>query len=81
MSQARNWDDLRPRVLTGAALIAVGITVIWMGGAVFAVTAALVTGIMVWELARMIAPERAYQALVLAFVTAATILLVNFSVF
>ena len=77
MSQARNWDDLRPRVLTGAALIAVGITVIWMGGAVFAVTAALVTGIMVWELARMIAPERAYQALVLAFVTAATILLVR----
>ena len=72
---ARNWDDLRPRVITGVALIAVGITVIWIGGMVFALVAALVTGIMVWELARMIAPERASEALILAFVTAATILL------
>ena len=74
---ARNWDDLRPRVITGVALIAVGITVIWIGGIVFALVAALVTGVMVWELARMIAPERASEALILAFLTAATILLVR----
>jgi len=72
---SRNWDDLRPRILTGGALIAVGIVVIWLGGSVFAVTAALVTGIMIWELASMIAPERAAQAMQLGVVTAACLLL------
>ena len=76
MSQpSRNWDDLRPRVITGGVLIAVGIAVIWLGGSVFAVTAALVTGLMVWELARMVAADKAAQAVQLAVLTAASLLL------
>ncbi|MCG6901617.1 MAG: phosphatidate cytidylyltransferase [Rhodobacter sp.] len=72
---SRNWDDLRPRLVTGGALIAAGILVIWLGGSVFAVTAALVTGIMVWELARMITADKAAQALQLGVLTAACLLL------
>lgn len=72
---SRSWDDLRPRVITGGVLIAFGITVIWLGGSVFAVTAALVTGIMMWELARMIAPGKPAQAAQVAVLTAACLLL------
>ena len=32
---ARSWDDLRPRVITGAVLGAVGVLVIWLGGSAF----------------------------------------------
>jgi len=72
---APNWDDLRPRLITGAALIVAGIVVIWMGGPVFALTAAIVTGIMVWELARMIAADKLTQAVQLAVLTALAVLL------
>ena len=75
MSSTRRWDDLRPRIVTGGALIAVGIVVISLGGIVFAVTAALVTGIMVWELAKMIAADRHTQAIQLGILTALCLLL------
>lgn len=72
---ARSWDDLRPRLITGAVLIAAGIVVIWLGGSVFAVFTALVTALMVWELSRMIAAEKAAQAVQLAVLTAVCLLL------
>jgi len=79
MSQpTRNWDDLRPRIITGGALIVVGVLVIWLGGSIFAVTAALVTGVMVWELSRMIAPEQTSQAIQLGILTAACLLLARY---
>jgi len=71
----RSWDDLRPRLMTGAVLIAAGILVIWLGGAVFAITAAIVTGIMIWELARMIAPARTAEAIQWGVLAAAVMLL------
>ncbi|MCP3971189.1 MAG: phosphatidate cytidylyltransferase [Rhodobacteraceae bacterium] len=75
MNAPRNWDDLRPRLITGGVLVAIGVTVIWLGGTVFAVTAALVTGIMVWELARMIAQDRAAQAMQLGVLAGTCLLL------
>jgi len=71
MSTARQWDDLKPRILTGGALVALGIAVIWLGGAVFTGFVAIVTGIMIWELSRMIAPAKSVEAIVLGVVTAA----------
>ncbi|KMW57299.1 Phosphatidate cytidylyltransferase [Candidatus Rhodobacter oscarellae] len=62
-------------MITGGLLIALGITVISMGGMVFALTCAAVTGIMVWELSRMIDDDRASQAIQLGVVTAICLLL------
>ena len=71
---ARSWDDLRPRVITGAMLVVVGIMVIWLGGLWFAGTVALVTGIMIWELARMTNPAAPTQAVFLGVMTGAVVL-------
>ncbi len=49
--------------------------IIVLGGPWFAVTVALVTGIMIWELARMIAAEKTAEAIQLAVLAAAVVLL------
>ena len=75
MSQApRSWDDLRPRVITGAGLVAIGAVEIWLGGYWFATMVALVTGIMIWELARMTNPAQALQTVLLGLLTGAVVL-------
>ncbi|MDJ0630326.1 MAG: phosphatidate cytidylyltransferase [Rhodobacter sp.] len=72
---SRTWDDLRPRVITGVALVAVGIVEIWLGGIWFALLAALITGIMIWELARMTNPDLTAQAVQLGLLTGSAVLL------
>lgn len=51
------WGDLSARLSTGIAMALVGIGAIWLGGWVFAGLAALVSGIMVWEVTRMLAGD------------------------
>lgn len=46
---AANWDDLRPRVLSGAAMAVIGIVAIVVGGVWFQMLAVFVTAVMVWE--------------------------------
>ncbi|MXQ07215.1 phosphatidate cytidylyltransferase [Alphaproteobacteria bacterium GH1-50] len=54
------WADLGPRLISGGVAAAVGLWVMWLGGIPFHILIALVTGIMVWELVRMIgAPSKA----------------------
>lgn len=47
------WADLRVRVVSALALVAVGSVEIWLGGWMFEVFAILCAGLMIWELARM----------------------------
>ncbi len=70
----RSWDDLRPRVITGAILVALGVVVIWLGGLWFAAAVALVTGIMIWELSLMTNPAAQNRALFLGVLTGAVVL-------
>ena len=72
---APNWDDLRPRLITGAALVLVGVIEIWLGGLWFASMAALVTGIIVWELVQMCGPLRPQRAIQLGIFTGAMVLI------
>ena len=51
------WADLRKRVISAVVLVAVGGAEIWLGGPSFAVLVVLLTGAMVWELAKMTAPD------------------------
>lgn len=47
------WADLRPRVLSAAAMLGVGAIEIWLGGWPFLVLVSVLTAVMIWELARM----------------------------
>lgn len=52
------WSDLRPRLISAAVMVAVGAAEIWLGGPAFAGLVIVLTGVMVWELARLTAPGR-----------------------
>lgn len=72
---AAQWDDLKARVLTALAMAVVGIGALWIGGAWFTLLVAIVSGLMIWELSRMIAPQQIATALQLGLLGAAAVLL------
>lgn len=51
------WGDLRARVISGLAMVAVGALTIWWGGMAFGLLAVAVAGLMIWELAVITAPD------------------------
>ncbi len=57
MSGAANWSDLAPRVGSAIVMAAVGIAAIWAGGVVFGALVSLVSGLIIWEITRMLAPS------------------------
>ena len=59
MASRGSWEDLSARLATGAVMAVIGIVAIWLGGLVFAALAAIVSGIMIWELTRMTVPGAA----------------------
>ena len=73
-SRARNgrWDDLMPRLTSGAGMVIVGIIAIRLGGVWFQMLAVFVTAVMVWELARMIRQD-GNTAMLLAAATASVL--------
>ena len=55
MTGARQWHDLGPRTLSGAAMAVAGVAVLWLGGWVFTLAACAICAMMTWEAARMFA--------------------------
>ncbi|MCR8723835.1 phosphatidate cytidylyltransferase [Frigidibacter sp. ROC022] len=68
MSSPSKWDDLLPRIASGAALAAIGLGCIWAGGFWFTTLAVVAAGVMAWELARIIVPEAGADAYLLGLV-------------
>jgi phosphatidate cytidylyltransferase len=62
MTSAR-WQDLRPRVLSGIVIAAVGLGALALGGPWIAVLAIASAGAMNWELARIAVPGQPGQAI------------------
>ncbi len=62
-SASGQWDDLVTRMVSGAAIAAVGLLLMYVGGIWFQFLCAAVAGVMVWELARMLGAGRAAFAL------------------
>ena len=60
MNQAdgRRWGDLTPRLLSGAVAACVGLWIMWIGGLTFSLLIACISGIIIWELLRMIGVGR-----------------------
>ena len=54
----RNWDDLKPRAISALVMAIVGAFAVWSGGLWFIGLIAISSGLMMWELTRMIAPAQ-----------------------
>lgn len=70
---AGKWGDLRTRILSAIVMIAVGAVEIWLGGTAFAALVVALTGVMVWELATMTAPQRRRSPVTLAVAASAAL--------
>jgi len=66
MADAAKWDDLKVRVIWGAAMFVAGAVAVLLGGVWFQMTVVFVTAVMVWELWMMIAPDRPTPGMLLA---------------
>jgi phosphatidate cytidylyltransferase len=75
-SATGKWDDLLTRMASSGAIAVVGLGLMWLGGVWFQALCAVVAGIMVWELARMLRAEGA--ALALAAVSGGAVFLAGF---
>ncbi len=74
MSDGR-WSDLTARVLSALVLVGIGSIEVWLGGLWFESFIAVACGLMIWELVRMVDPERMGVAVQLAILTGAAIAL------
>ncbi len=63
MTKTEQWSDLAVRMGSGAVMLIVGMAAVAAGGDVFHGFVALICGIMVWELVRMLAPDPSKTAL------------------
>jgi phosphatidate cytidylyltransferase len=64
------WDDLTVRMISSAAMTAVGAVGIILGGVWFQMLVVFVTAIMVWELWMMIRPDEPTKGMLLAALVA-----------
>ena len=66
------WSDLGQRLLSGGIAACVGLWIMWLGGFAFHILIAVICGIMLWELLRMIGAAK--RAIPMAVITAAILL-------
>jgi len=64
-----NWDDLNARTTSAIVMVIVGAFDVYMGGIWFHFLVLFATGVMIWELWSMIAPDRTTGAMLLAVTT------------
>ena len=69
-SPGGNWNDLKTRILSAAAMLGVGAGEIFLGGIWFQMIVVFVCGVMIWELTRMIRPSTEISGMLLAALTA-----------
>lgn len=70
MTASAKWNDLAPRLISGAAMAVGGLFLVWMGGLWFAALAIVCGGLMIWELAAMTDPARRSEAMGLGLIAA-----------
>lgn len=73
MRAAGRWDDLATRMGSGLAMVVIGTLAIWAGGLWLLGLTAGVTGLIVWELSRMVAPSSVYRAMIYGCLSALVI--------
>lgn len=74
----RNWDDLKPRFLSAIVMAIVGAFAVWAGGYWFIALIAISSGLMMWELVRMVAPTQITDAIQMGVIAAISVALSTF---
>lgn len=62
-AKTAQWGDLIPRVGSAIVMVIIGVAAVWFGGVWFRGLVIIIVGLMIWELVRMVAPERSGSAL------------------
>lgn len=57
-TRAGQWSDLSQRIISGGIAAAIGLWLMWLGGLPFKLLIAVIVGLMVWEVARMVGAPR-----------------------
>jgi phosphatidate cytidylyltransferase len=71
-----SFTDLRARALSGIAMAVIGIGAVWAGGIVFDLLVAVLVGLMVWELTRMLDADAGFGKAEAQGITAAVAIMV-----
>jgi phosphatidate cytidylyltransferase len=71
IGENEKWSDLAVRMSSGAVLVLVGLWGVWAGGHVFHFMIAVVCGLMIWELVRMLQPQESALAVQLGLLSGA----------
>lgn len=71
MTSEDKWSDLAVRLASGGALVIIGLWGVWAGWHWFHGMVALICGLMIWELVRMLQPEDPSVAVQLGFLSGA----------
>lgn len=66
MGRSASFEDLAVRMGSGLAMLAVGLGAVWIGSYTFLALIVIVVALMVWELARMCAPDDPKGAILVA---------------
>lgn len=69
MSGSGQWGDLTARLVSGLVLAAAGLGAVWAGGYSFVTFVSVVTGLIVWELVRMVQPGDAPRAILMGILS------------
>lgn len=72
---SEKWSDLVTRVVSGVAMVAVGLVCMWRGGFVFDLLVAVVCGLMMWELVGMLRAANAQMRALIAAAAGVALLL------
>ncbi|MBJ6371509.1 phosphatidate cytidylyltransferase [Sedimentitalea arenosa] len=75
MSASGRWSDLAARVGSAVVMVAIGLAAVIAGADVFHAFIAIVCGVMVWELVRMLSGQGGALAVGLALLTAAAVMI------
>lgn len=76
MTTPSRWDDLGPRLASAAVLAIVGLGAVFAGDPWVSGLASVVAGVMMWELARLTAPDHRREAVLIGLIAAATLAVV-----
>ncbi len=75
MSSPAKWGDLGPRIMSGVVIATLGIGGVWIGGWFYLLLVAVVTGLLVWETARMTNPQQRGEAVQVGLLAAVALVL------
>jgi phosphatidate cytidylyltransferase len=78
-SSSGKWDDLKQRVLSAIAMVAIGVIGVWAGGFWIHALVAIAAGMMVWELVRMVDTNVPSKALWLGVVSALALFIASYA--